>query len=325
MGEAVGRVREAVVGAQANQEVPFEKLVEALNPERDLSRQPLFQVMFAMQQEAGAGAGLAGVEMEVMKLDGRTAKFDLLMSVGEERGGYSGSVEYSSDLFDEQSIRRLIGQYEKVVEAMADGPEQRVSRVRMQSEWEREMVLRGWNETSRERGEQVSVQAMIERQVEVTPEARAVVCGDEEVSYEELKRRANQVAHYLIGLGIKSEGLVGICMRRGVDLVVAMVGVLKSGGAYVPLDPAYPRARLSYMLEDARISVLITERDLKEIFPPHVKTVCLDEQADEIASHSSHNPAVEVSPSNLAYVIYTSGSTGRPKGVAMQHGARWRC
>ncbi len=319
--ELLGRVREVCLGAYAHQEVPFEKIVEELQPERELSYTPVFQVMLILQNAPVAEVQLPGLRLSQVEGENRTAKFDLTLSLAEAGKEVVGGLEYNAELFDEATVARLAGHFQMLVADIVAHPERGIADLALLSAAERRQILQQWNDTSREY-EARCLHEVFERQVERTPEARALVFEDEELSYGELNRRANQLAHYLQGEGVGPETLVGICMERSVAMIVSLLAVLKAGGAYVPLDPNYPRERLVYMLEDARVAVLLTQGHIEQQLPDYQGLVLrVDTEWELIAGQPVENPASPVTAENLAYVIYTSGSTGRPKGVLGTHRA----
>jgi amino acid adenylation domain-containing protein len=319
--ELLKRVREVALAAYSHQEVPFEKLVEELQPERELSRSPLFQVMFVLQNASKQDFELSGVELSSIGTGNTAAKFDLTLSLLDTREGLVGALEYNSDLFHASTMRRMAGCYEQLLKSAVADAEQQVSKMRLLPEGEREQVLERWNQTRREyelAGS--SLHELVEAQVERTPAAVAVVYGQEQLSYGELNERANQLAHYLQRAGVGAESLVGILLERSVEMVVALLAVLKAGAAYVPLDPAYPQERLSFMLEETGTTVLLTQQALVQQLPAHqAQLLCLDTQWAKVAGESKQNPESDVRGDNLAYVIYTSGSSGRPKAVMNSH------
>ncbi|HSE18766.1 MAG TPA: amino acid adenylation domain-containing protein [Pyrinomonadaceae bacterium] len=316
--ELVSRVREVCLAAYAHQEVPFEKLVEELGVERDLSRTPLFQVMLAWQNGTDEELAMSGLRMGRVEedLSHSLAKFDLLLSLGEFGEEIGGTLEYNVDLYDAKTIERLARQLERVMAAVAEAEECRVGELPLLSEAEREQLLVEWN--GREQQVAGSVVAHFEREVERRPEAVALQYHDEEVSYAELNQRANQLAHYLREQGVGPEALVGVMLERSVELVVSLLAILKAGGAYVPLDAEYPAERLAFMIEDARLQLLLTTEKLSSVAPrTEARVICLDREREVIASQDRENPQVISEPDDLAYVMYTSGSTGSPKGVAV--------
>jgi amino acid adenylation domain-containing protein/non-ribosomal peptide synthase protein (TIGR01720 family) len=318
----VGRVREVTLGAYAHQEVPFERLVEELQPERSLSHTPLFQVTFGMHNAPRGELRLPGLKLSRLSSEGETAKFDLMLSMMEGAGGLLGLVEYSTDLFDESTIERMVGHFEVLLEAAALTPDARLSALPVLTETERRLLLHDWNRTAADYPRQSCVHELFEQQAALTPEAVALVYGDEEVTYRELNERANRLAHHLRGVGVGAESRVGLCVGRSAELVVGLLGILKAGGAYVPLDPSYPAERLAWMMEDAGVAALVSEEEAVEELPAFWgPVVFLDSDADLLEACSAENPGTTATADNLAYVIYTSGSTGRPKGVAVTHRA----
>ena len=344
--ELLARVREVALQAYAHQDLPFEKLVEELQPSRNLSHSPLFQVMFQLLNDPVSTLKLAGLTVNSLKVDSGTAKFDLSLSMVDTEQGLIGSLEYNTDLFDAGTINRMLGHFQTLLEGIVANPEQQLSDLPLLTAAQRHQLLVEWNDTQADYPLDVCIHQLFAAQVERSPDAVAVVFEDEQLTYRELNCRANQLAHHLQKLGVGPEVLVGICVERSVKMVVGLLGILKAGGAYVPLDPTYPQERLSFMLEDAQVTVLLTQQCLLEELPKHcVQVVCLDtswrfelvSDRDGVASgkaipnqkalptaisqESEQNPDNRVSARNLAYVIYTSGSTGKPKGVAVSHQA----
>jgi len=320
-GELVGRVKEAALGAYAHQDLPFEKLVEELQPVRDLSRQPLFQVSFALQNVPQETLELPGLQLSHAGGSAVTSKFDLSLHVFESGDELHGIVEYATDLFDGGTIARLIGHFRTLLEGIVAAPESPISELPLLSAAERHRLLVEWNATAAAYPREKCVHELFAAQAARTPEAVAVVFEDRQLSYGELDRRSNQLAHHLRGLGVGPETVVGLCVERSLEMVVGLLGILKAGGAYLPLDPRYPRERLAYMLADACCLVVVTQAGLTAQLPQHEgAVVCLDAAWAEIARQPASAPASGAGPDNLAYVIYTSGSTGKPKGVMVRHG-----
>src|ERR687886_738282 len=318
--ELLGRVREVALGAYAHQDLPFEQLVEALHPERSLSHHPLFQVMFVLQNAPMPALELPGLTLSSLEIDSKTAKFDLTLSMEDTEQGLVGALEYNTDLFDAAAIGRMLGHFQTLLEGIVADPQQHVSNLPILTQPERHTLLVEWNHTQVDYPKDVCVHQLFEAQVEQTPEAMAVVFEDQQLTYRELNRRANQVAHHLRSLGVGSDVLVGICVERSLEMVVGLLGILKAGAAYVPLDPSYPAERLAFMLEDAQVPILLTQQRLVSRLPKHgAKAICLDADWEIIAQESTENSTSNVKADNLAYVIYTSGSTGKPKGVQIEH------
>jgi len=321
--ELLGRIRRVALDAYAHQELPFEKLVEALQPARDLSRPPLFQAMFVLQNEPLCPLELAGLKLTPLPTHSGTAKFDLMLSVEEHPGGLNGILEYNTGLFNAETVTRLLGNYQTLLESVAANVEQHLSQLPLSSEAERRQILDEWNDTRAEFARDKCVHQLFEEQVERTPDGEALVFGDGQLTYCELNERANQLAHQLQDLGVGPEVRVGICVKRSLEMMVGLLGILKAGGCYVPLDPKYPKERLAFMLEDAQAPVLLTQDKLRPEFKieiPNLKLLCLDTlRFNQRGRSRATAPQSGVKPGNLAYVIYTSGSTGRPKGVMVTH------
>jgi amino acid adenylation domain-containing protein len=299
--------------------MPFEYLVEQLQPDRDMSRSPLFQVMFALLQNAPLDAlQLEGLTLSPMTLNSGAAKFDLLLFMEDTGEGLRAALEYNSDLFEAETINRLLANFETLLEDIAAGGERRLSELSVMTANERRQVVEEWNATADDYPQHLAVHQLFEAQVEGSPQAVAAIFDGQKLSYEELNRRANQLAHHLRSLGVGPEVLVGICLHRSMEVPVCVLAVLKAGGAYVPLDPAYPKDRLAYMLEDSRVSVLLTQEWLLDKLPDHsARVVCLDVERDALDAYSDIALEARTTVDNIAYVTYTSGSTGKPKGIAM--------
>lgn len=319
--ELLKSVREVCLGAYARQEAPFERLVEELHPERDLSRNPLFQVTFQLfsamdQSEKTSDAGEYNLQVER-----GTAIFDLAFTLWESQEGLGGQVEYSTELFETATIERMIEHFGRVLEGAVSDPERRISELPLLGMRERERLLVEWNQTqSAILPRHACVAELFERQAKETPDAAAVVSLESHMSYGELNRRANQLAHYLKKLGVGAETRVGVLFERSTEMVLALLAVMKAGGAFVPLDASYPRERLSFMLKDSDVMLTLTEQRLLSALPPHDgQVICPDTRGEELARESIETPASEVRAENLAYIIYTSGSTGTPKGVGIEH------
>ena len=316
--ELLQRVRETAFGAYQHQDLPFEKLVEELRPNRRSNDVPLVQAVFAHHHSIDAELQLPGVDLEWIDVDTETSKFDLTWVVRESGGGLNVCVEYASALFDDAAVTQLLGHWLTLLEGVASDPNRRVSRIPLLRPEERQRALVDWNQTSRPYPESASVPQLFEEQARQTPNAIAVRYGSSELSYSELDRRADHIAEALRGLGAGSNTVIGLCVDRSKDLVAGMLGILKTGAAYLPLDSSWPKERLSVMLEDAKAPVVLTQASLQAALPPtRASILCVD--ALPAASGGGSN--MPVSPDDLAYVIYTSGSTGCPKGVAVPHRA----
>jgi len=321
--ELLRRAREAAVAGYANQDVPFEKLVEELQPDRDLARHPLFQVAFALQIAAPtAGIELPDLAWSSGSVDNGVSKFDLTLYVGESERSLTAAFEYSTDLFVPDSIDRMLRHYERLLQGAVARPDARVSELPLLEGAERHQALVEWNSTRAEYPRDATVHEAFDAQAERTPDAAAVAFEGRALSYGELRRRSNRLAHRLRGLGVGSEVRVGICVERSLDLVVGMLAILKAGGAYVPLDPEYPQERIRFMVEDSGLRVLVTQASLRGMLgAASERVVCVDGDEAAIGGESDRDPAVSLRGDNLAYVIYTSGSTGVPKGVGVTHRA----
>ena len=320
--EILGRVRDAALGAYAHQDVPFEMVVDALQPERNLSRTPLFQVMFTLQNAPWEEQALPNLTMQLWEVNNATAMFDLTLSLTETPHELLGTIEYNTDLFDDSTIVRMVRHFQSLLDSIAADPDQRLADLAMLPEAERQQLLVAWNATQAGYPRDRCVHELFEAQVKRAVDGLAIVTADQAMTYGELNRRANQLAHYLQARGVGPEVYVCVCMERSLEMVIALLGVLKAGGAYVPLDPTYPTERLAYMLEDAHPSVLLTQQRLLDNLPQHpAHVVCLDTAWASIAQANETDPINVVNPGNPAYVIYTSGSTGQPKGVMIPHQA----
>jgi amino acid adenylation domain-containing protein len=316
------RVREVCLGAYAHQDLPFDRLVEELRLKRDLNRNPLFQVMFVLQNASARAVELPGLTLSPVEGDSETAHFDLTLVVVDADQGLTASFVYNTDLFEAATIARMLGHFQILLEAMVADPEQRLSDLPLLTDAERQQLLVEWNDTKTDYPRDLSIHQFFEAQAKRTPDAIAVVFEREQLTYGELNRRANQLAHYLRALGAGPEVPVAVCLERSLDMIIGLLGILKAGGAYVPLDQAYPQERLSLMLKDAQVPMLLTQKRLVVGLPEcEARVVCLDSVWEAIASESAENPSNATRPENLAYIIYTSGSTAQPKGVLVSHGS----
>jgi amino acid adenylation domain-containing protein len=314
----LARVRDVTLGAMAHKDLPFEKLVEAVLSSRDIGQNPLFQVAFSLDPSMPEIE--LGWTLTQSDIDNGTAKFELYLGLEEKPEGLIGRIEYRTDLFDAPTIERMIGHFQTLLEGIVANPLERISELPLLTETERHQLLVDWNDTQTDYPKDKCLHQLFEEQVEQTPNHVAVVFEDQQLTYRELNRKANQLAHYLQTLGVKPEVLVGIGVERSIAMVIGLLGILKAGGAYLPLDPAYPKARLAFMLEEAQVPVLLTQSSLKQKLPEtKAQIVCLDVEAKTLSQFAQENVVSGVAPENLAYVIYTSGSTGNPKGVAIEH------
>lgn len=318
--QLLGQIREVTLGAFAHQDVPFEKLVEELQPERDISRTPLFQVMFSLQNAPMPPLELAQVTMTLLQDDGTTSQFDLTLDVSEQTDGMELLLEYSTELFERSTAQRILTHFTNLLESIVANPHQRLQELPLLTVAERQQILVEWNNTARDHGQERCVHELFENNADRTPAAEAVVFGEERLTYAELNHRANQLGHYLKELGVGPETRVGILLERSVEMPVALLAVLKAGGAYVAFDPSYPPERLRYMLEDSDVSMVLTLENVVAGQPEvQARLIFLDAERHLISRHSSENVQSGADASNLAYLVYTSGSTGRPKGILIEH------
>ncbi|QSI32377.1 amino acid adenylation domain-containing protein [Variovorax sp. RKNM96] len=322
LGDVFLQAKEAALGAQLHQDLPFEQLVDALQPERDMSQTPLFQVMVNHQKfQAKADSDLPGLALQDYELGERGAQFELTLDLLEdERGGVHATLTYAKELFEPAAMQRMLAHYLVLLDGLAHSPQQAVGDVALLDAAERaQLSAWGVNETSYPQEE--PVHALMERQARLRPEADALVFGDQVLRYGELNARANRLAHRLIGLGVRAESRVGIAVERSIEMVVGILGILKAGGTYVPLDPEYPAERLAYMMADSGLGLVLTQSHVGTRLPVDdaVKRLTLDTLS--LDGEPAHDPQVAVHGHNLAYLIYTSGSTGRPKGVGIAHQA----
>jgi amino acid adenylation domain-containing protein len=326
--ELLNQVRQVALDAYAHQDMPFEQLVEELQPTRTLSHTLLFQVMFILQNAPVGKMELPGLTITPVDIENPTAKFDLSLAMAEKATQLVGVWEYNTDLFEATTISRMETHFKTLLVGIVANPELHISELALLNKAERHQLLAEWNHTQADYPQDKCIQQLFENRVEQAPDACAVVFEDKPMSYRELNAKANQVAHYLRSLEIGPEVLVGICVERSLEMVMGLLGILKAGGAYVPLDPDYPKERIAFMLADAKVPVLLTQEKLISGLSEPIqhlrskiqnKVVCLDTDWEVISVQCAENPVSEVQPSNLAYVIYTSGSTGRPKGVQICH------
>jgi amino acid adenylation domain-containing protein len=337
--ELLAGVRTSCLAAFAHQELPFEKLVEELQPERSLNHNPLFQTFFAFQQTPLPVLTLPGLSSESLEVSSNSSKFDLTLSLAEYNHTLVGFFEYSTDLFEPTTIDRMSEHYWRLLEGIVADPDCPIAMLPLLSRAERQQLLIEWNDTEAEYVKDKCISQLFEDQAARIPEVIAVVFEEQELTYRDLNRRANQLASYLINLGIGAGKLVGIWLERSVEMVVSLLGVLKAGATYVPLHPSDPAERLRFMVEDAQLSFVLTTEQLIEdrgwkiendksqssLFASEVKIVCLDRNTAVFEEQIAENPAAKPSAEGIAYVIYTSGSTGEPKGVQVSHRSVINC
>lgn len=313
-------LRETTLDAYAHQDVPFESLVEALQPEREMSHSPLFQVAFILQNAPMKPQQLPNLTISPVEADSKTAKYDLTLNTAETDDGLFCHFEYNTDLFYRSTVERMFGHFQIMLQAVLRNPNQRVSELPLMSDDELERSISEWNNTDVDYPDHHTVHQLFEEWANKQPDAQAARYGDEFYSYAELNQRANQLAHYLIEKGVGVDSIVGISLERSLHVPVAMLGILKAGAAFLNIDPTYPDDRKAYMIDDSAVSVILTQKNIAETLPHNSATVLsLDSEWDQIAVKSTETPNVHVDAENLSYVIYTSGSTGKPKGTLLPH------
>jgi len=320
LAELLMQTRDTALGAQAHQDLPFEQLVEALQPERSLNTHPFFQVVFThLRRDHSSLAQWPDLEVQRLDFEEQAAQFELTLETWEsEDGRVEVRFRYARELFEPQTIERLAEHYQALLQALAECPEQALDDIEILGETER-ALLKQWGARTQPYPDAGPIHRLIERQAREQPEAMALVCDDRELSYAELNRRANRLAHRLIKLGVAPETRVGIAVERSIEMVVGLLAILKAGGAYVPLDPEYPTERLAWMVEDSGIGLLLTQSHLGGRIPGSQALTLLELDRLDLDDEPGHDPQVELNADNLAYVIYTSGSTGRPKGAQLCH------
>ncbi|MGD1912592.1 MAG: amino acid adenylation domain-containing protein [Rivularia sp. (in: cyanobacteria)] len=328
--ELLQRVKNVAAGAFKHQDLPFAKLVEEIQPERSLSHNPLFGVMFQVQNEAyqlqnavNPELAIPGLSLEQMWSDSGSTKFDMTWHLVERNEGLLAVVEYSTDLFNRDTIARMLGHFQVLLKGIIDNPQQRLSELPILTENEQKQLLVDWNNTYTEYPLEQGIHQLFEKQAEKTPDNIAVEFISEKLTYQELNNQANQLAHYLRNQGVKPDMLVGICVERSPLMLIGLLGILKAGGAYAPIDAKLPSSRIAFMLGDSQVSILITQEKVLSQLPAHsAQTICLDKEWETISNISQlpiNNLPNQTVPENLAYVIYTSGSTGNPKGTLLTH------
>ncbi|TBR56738.1 non-ribosomal peptide synthetase [Westiellopsis prolifica IICB1] len=320
--ELLHRVRKVTLDGYAHQDLPFEYLVEKLQPERNLSHNPIFQIMFALGNNPMVDFKLPGLNASFLNIERQAATFDLSVSLQVDAEELRGNFEYNTNIFSADIIRQMVEHFQILLAGIVDNPDQHLANLPLLSATEEHQLLVEWNNTEVEYPLNQCIHDLFTAQVKLTPNNIAVVYQDQEITYHELNTRANQLARYLQKLGVGTEVLVGIYVERSIEMVIGLLGILKAGGGYVPLDPIYPQERLALILEDAQVSVLLTQEKLAATLPKNIaKLVFLDTDWQAIATESRCNLTNQTTSQNLAYVIFTSGSTGRPKGVEIVHSA----
>lgn len=316
------RVYQMSLAAYAHQELPFDLLVEKLQPERDQSHHPLFQVLFSFQSLQTTALQIGNLQLTPLRIDNKTAKFDLSLIVTYDNQGLICTAEYNTNLFREATITRFLGHYQTLLQSIVNDPQQRLSELTLLSDSERQQLLTTWNDTAVSYPNNKTIPQFFEEQVVQTPNAVAVVSAEQTLTYSELNSRANQLAYHLQSLGVQSETFISVFMDRTPDIIVSLLAILKAGGAYVPLDPTYPAERVNFTLQDTSTQIVLTQETLAAqlkttVSIPHV--IPVDTLDETLSTYPCTNPRTSTTAQNLAYLIYTSGSTGRPKGVAITH------
>ncbi|MFS0516447.1 amino acid adenylation domain-containing protein [Nostoc sp. UIC 10607] len=318
--ELLARVKSTALAGYVHQDMPFEKLVEALQPTRDLSYNPLFQVMFVLQNMPLPTPKLSDISITTEEGYSGTAKFDLTLFIEDRKQGLFTTLEYNTDLFNADTMTRMLGHFQTLLEGITANLDSCIAEMPLLTASEKHQLIVDWNQTQTNYPLDLCIHQLFEQQVERTPDAVALVFENQQLTYKELNCRANQLAHYLGSLGLGTETLVGICIERSIEIVVGLLAILKAGGAYVPLDPTYPQERLAFMLADTQLKVLLTSEKLIAELPQHnALVVPLDTDWKAISRENQSNPTTNTKPTDLAYILYTSGSTGQPKGVAVEH------
>jgi amino acid adenylation domain-containing protein len=322
--QVLQRVKQVTLGAYSHADLPFEQLVMALQPERSLSYNPLFQVMFSLQNipqfEEPADWVSLNLQMSPLVVATSVAKFDLTLELTETAGELHGYFEYSTDLFDTERIIRMIGHWQTLLAGIVANPKQSITTLPLLTASERQQLLIDWNQTQADYPRSLGIHQLFAAQSAQSPDAIAVECAGKTLTYRQLDQQANQLAHTLLTLGVKPEVRVGICVERSIAMVIGLLGILKAGGAYVPLDPNYPQDRLAFILQDAQVPIVLTQEHLQSSLPAYSgQVICLDALPEPGVTPALPDPEIPITDDHLAYVIYTSGSTGEPKGVLGLH------
>ncbi|UNY98316.1 amino acid adenylation domain-containing protein [Zhouia spongiae] len=314
----VEQIKNVTLDAYSNQDIPFEKVVEITQPNRNLAYSPLFQVMMILQNNPVSELSLGELSLKPLNFEQIVSRFDLTLEFTETQKGLYGRIEYNTDLFDRHSIDRMIKHYKILIDTIILNPNIKISDIELLTSSERQQLLFDWNDTQVDYPKEKCIHQLFEEQSEKTPDNVAVVFEGDSLTYRELNERSNQLAYYLQSKGVKAESLVGICVERSLEMIVGLLGILKAGGAYVPIDPTYPEERISYMFKDTNCAIVLTQEQI-ELPKTNSEIIYLDSEWEKIAKAPRTNIETGVKGDNLAYVIYTSGSTGNPKGVMVEH------
>jgi amino acid adenylation domain-containing protein len=318
--ELLNRVREVSLQVYAHQDMPFEKLVAELQPERDTSYSPLFQVMFNYTSLQYPSIQMAGLQWDPMFVNRRASQFDLTLTISDYDGRLIVSIEYNTDLFTNSTASRFLKHYQSFLEQIVNDPDQSIAYLDYLADDEKDQILNAWNDTSITDLPKACIHTLFEAQVAVAPNATALVYEGSSISYKELNEKANQIAHYLVKLGVNEESVVSVCLERSPDFISATLGIMKAGGAYLPLSPGHPKERLAYMIADAQAPIILTREELRKQLPEdNVQIICIDSSEFQWVQESRENPNLPAKFDQPAYVIYTSGSTGTPKGILGIH------
>jgi polyketide synthase PksJ len=317
--ELLREVKKTTIEGYSNQDVPFEKIVEELHVERDMSRNPLFQILFGLQNTPLAEVEFSQLNVSTIDIDAGYSRFDLAVDLREEAGGLKADFEFNTDIFSSETIARMAGHFKQLLTNIVKNPQDTLENLEMLTIEEKNTLLREWNDTCEDFSGIKNWTELFEGQVKKTPDAIAVVCGTKSLTYKELNEKADQLAQYLNYCGAGPERILGIYLDRSIEMLIGLLGVHKSGAAYLPMDPIFPMERLEYMMEDAQAMIVLTEKKLIDTLPSNnARTICLDTDWDKISSFEPEKPFVSIDEHNLAYLIYTSGSTGKPKGVQLE-------
>lgn len=318
--ELLTRVKDTCLEGFSNQDYPFEKIVEELNPERDPSKLPLFQILFQVQQKPEKGLEVHGLQVFRYILDTNKSKFDMMVNIVQNVRKYRIDIEYNSSLFSKDTIKRFLRNYVQILNEICMNSEKKISQLNTLSNNEYGFLINEINQTNINLG-LLSLHGLFENKAKQNPDAIGIIYRNKNYSYKYINEKSNQLAHYLIGKGIKSGSNIGISMNKSLDMVIGFLGILKAGCAYVPIDPNYPFERIKYMVSDARVSHILTHENISQTLPleNNIEYIHFDQLKYRIDKKSIENPNIDTNGNNLAYIMYTSGSTGKPKGIMNIH------